>query len=205
MFIAVSRSKGGCRVTRQHFHNSAVRILGDRAARIEQQRLREGRETPLFPLSLSLFRCSSSLPRVYSTPPFFGFPPFFFSRALLRLALSRGPSCSFLLLLLPSRFCPTEREEQRGREAGTGMASVSPLIYCSQHGGSMRANQPTPLVPRVFPDDQPSRSFSPRGLSRFLARGSLRPGRRISPGQSIRPTHVASNISPTIKLAWRGI
>lgn len=105
----------------------------------------------------------------------------------------------------PPRFCPTEREEQRGREAGTGMASVSPLIYCSQHGGSMRANQPTPLVPRVFPDDQPSRSFSPRGLSRFLARGSLRPGRRISPGQSIRPTHVASNISPTIKLAWRGI
>lgn len=56
---------------------------------------------------------------------------------------------------------------------------MSPLIYCSQHGGSMRANQPTPPVPRVFPDDQPSRSFSPRGLSRFLG-----PGRRISPGQS---------------------
>lgn len=64
---------------------------------------------------------------------------------------------------------------------------MSPLIYCSQHGGSMRANQPTPPVPRVFPDDQPSRSFSPRGLSRFLG-----PGRRISPGQSTIRTHTIS-------------
>lgn len=206
MFIAVSRSKGGCRVTRQHFHNSAVRILGDRAARIEQQRLREGRETPLFPLSLSLSFAAPPPSRASIRHlPFSDFLP---SSSLAHSSdsLYRGVHLArSSFFFFPPRFCPTEREEQRGREAGTGMASVSPLIYCSQHGGSMRANQPTPLVPRVFPDDQPSRSFSPRGLSRFLARGSLRPGRRISPGQSIRPTHVASNISPTIKLAWRGI
>lgn len=35
---AISSGEGGCRVTRDHFHNSAVRILRDRAARIEQQR-----------------------------------------------------------------------------------------------------------------------------------------------------------------------
>lgn len=152
MFIAVSRSKGGCRVTRQHFHNSAVRILGDRAARIEQQRLREGRETPLFPLFLSLFRCSSSLPRVYSTPPFFGFPPFFFSRALLRLALSRGPSCSFLLLLLPSPFLP-DRERgtkgERSRDRYGVSVSVDLLLPARRIDASQSTNAVgSPRLPR---------------------------------------------------------
>ena len=70
------------------------------------------------------------------------------------------------------------------REPETSMASVSPLIYCSQHGGSMRANQPTPPVLRVFPDDQPSRSFS-RRTQQVPRRVSLRRGRCILPPRSM--------------------
>jgi hypothetical protein len=42
---AISSGEGGCRVTRGHFHNSAVRILRGRAARIEQQRAAEAART----------------------------------------------------------------------------------------------------------------------------------------------------------------
>lgn len=53
---AISSGEGGCRVTQGHFHNSAVRILRGRAARIEQQRATEAARTLLVleVLSLSL-------------------------------------------------------------------------------------------------------------------------------------------------------
>lgn len=115
MFIAVSRSKGGCRVTRQHFHNSAVRILGDRAARIEQQRLREGRETPLFPLSLSLSLLLLPPARLFDTSLF---------RISSLLLLSRTPptrSIAGSILLVPpsSSSLPVfarQRERNKGGE-----------------------------------------------------------------------------------------
>lgn len=129
------------------------------------------RPSPLLFSSLSLLLSSSTsvrhLPFSDFHPPHL--PPPVRSSIAGSILFRRFSSLPALVVVfLPGR----ERER-------TGTASVSPLIYCSQHGGSMRANQPTPPVPRVFPDDQPSRSFSPRGLSRFLG-----PGRRISPGQS---------------------
>lgn len=93
MLEAISSGEGGCRVTRGHFHNSAVRILRGRAARIEQQRAAEAARTllvlqvsPFAPLSLYLSlslvllhcqsssRCSSPPPHAHrhpSSPPAF--------------------------------------------------------------------------------------------------------------------------------------
>lgn len=68
---AISPSKGGCRVTQDHFHNSAVRILSDRAARIEQQHV------------------SAKAAKPRSSPP------------LLGRSLSLSLSLSLLLPLLP--------------------------------------------------------------------------------------------------------
>lgn len=122
---AISSGEGGCRVTRGHFHNSAVRILRGRAARIEQQRAVEAARTLLvlevslsFSLSrfLSLFFClscrqSSSYPSstiislpsasTFSDHPSLLFPIFPFNtyKPPCRYLV---PSCNTFLLLLSS-------------------------------------------------------------------------------------------------------
>ena len=118
---AISSGEGGCRVTRGHFHNSAVRILRGRAARIEQQHEAEAARTLLVlevSLSLSLVRSLiASLPlTLLLQPPSYPSPPSFQTFASLSGWLpilssaspfsTHEPSCRYLVPSWCNTFLP---------------------------------------------------------------------------------------------------
>lgn len=85
---AISSGEGGCRVTRDHFHNSAVRILSNRAARIEQQqraaKATRERASELTTFSLQPFSLAPDLSFSPNALPLFT-PLFLFSSIFLFL------------------------------------------------------------------------------------------------------------------------